>query len=171
MLLHGESKLTCKFSDALAFYTSTAFIKTIGITDLESHFNNKSIQIRSSYQVDLRMRQGVFILAHLLEFVDPSYAETKVYHPENIITINGYFMDNSESGQVVFRIHIDDQSEVTEVCNVTPLQISCKVKKSHKLFGEVFISLEEVGSGIHLSDESFLNCLVLPLPTINSMQV
>ena len=50
----NESRLFCEFTDALLFYTRTNFIKTIGITDLMSHFSDKSIQIQSKYMTDFR---------------------------------------------------------------------------------------------------------------------
>jgi hypothetical protein len=53
-LTENESRLSCEFTDALLFYTRTNFIKTIGITDLKSHFADKSIQIRSQYMTDFR---------------------------------------------------------------------------------------------------------------------
>ena len=91
--------MECKFSDALTFYTQTHFIYTAGVTDLDRHFIDRSIQVYSRRERDRRSIQGVFVLAHLVELTDPLQTEDwKLYHPRDTIHISGYFIDNSDSG-------------------------------------------------------------------------
>ena len=64
----------------------------------------------------LRADQGVFILAHLLEFVDTyqTSGELFLYHPGDHITISGYFMDNSGNPSGVhLKITSQDASSIS----------------------------------------------------------
>ena len=88
-------------------------MRTVGVTDLHSYFIDRSIYLESSLQKDLRVEQGVFILSHLLDFVDEYQKEADIYlyHPGDEITVTGYFLNNSGNPSNVymsFTSFIDD---------------------------------------------------------------
>ena len=68
MISADGKSVNCQLSDALEFYTQTHFIKTVGISDLHSHFVDRSIMLQSSLQMNVRKDQDIFILGHLLDF-------------------------------------------------------------------------------------------------------
>jgi len=96
-----------------------------------------------------------------------------VFNPGNTITINGYFMDNSQSGEVHLHMEHVDTRAVThsEKCLIhSALKISCKVTTTQSSFGNFFVSLQEISSGLRISDDSVLTVLVLPVPVIELAQ-
>lgn len=93
-----------------------------------------------------------------------------IFHPGNKITIEGYFLDNSESHSVHLRMkEVETETSVfSDQCViVTATRITCSIQPSHNLFGELLLSLEEIGSNLKLSDDSVLSVLVFPIPEIS----
>lgn len=144
--------IQCQFSDALAFYTQTHFIHTVGVSDLHSHFLDMSVIVQSNLQ---RNRRETFILAHLLEIEDPLQQrvsdDLRLYHPGDELTVVGYFMDNSGSpGSVRLKFEAHSEStgsavvEYSDVCSaVQATRVTCRIQQSHSLFGYQSIALVE----------------------------
>ena len=164
----------------MSFYTQTHFIHSVGITDLNSYFVDKSIYVQSLKQYDQRALRGVYILAHLLEIVDTvQISDQYIYHPGDKVTISGYFLDNSSNpSKVRLKFASPDELETcltctySEVCLITSATvITCKVQPDHSLYGDLLVNLvEEVDLVTHntisLSDESYLSMIILPKPSV-----
>jgi hypothetical protein len=64
------------------------------------------------------------------EFIHPASTRDlevqQVYNPGDLIVIHGYFLDNSESGQVYLRLSSETEVAFTEPCTiVSALTLKC----------------------------------------------
>lgn len=124
--------------------------------------------------------EDVFFRSHLLDLRDPhvdpgvqGLPSSGVFHPGEVITLGGFFLDNSALGVVARLTSLQDPAQVVrggEACQAKDqYETSCPLPSYSNFgaFGEFVVSLEEKGTGMLLSDDhSMVVLLVLPVPVI-----